>query len=97
MFKPLIGTIAKAAKSSTGKAIGRALKDQAISPGTNLLADLAAGKHLKEGIDREVGNIRQYTALGIQKLANQHYESDGESEIETKKKKRRLKQKGILK
>ena len=54
LLKPLINTIAKAAKSSTGRAIGRALKDQAIGTGTNLLADVVAGNNLKEGIDREV-------------------------------------------
>ena len=88
LFKPAIQTISKAVKSNTGKAIGRALKDQAISTGTNLLADIVAGNNLNEGINREVGNIRQNAALSIQKLANtnKHYESDDESEIETKKK-----------
>ena len=70
-----------------GKAIGRALKDQAISTGTNLLADIVAGNNLNEGINREVGNIRQNAALGIQQLTNNKpYESDDECEIETSKK-----------
>ena len=87
LFKPAIQTISKVVKSNTGKAVGRALKDQAISTGTNLLADIVAGNNLNEGINREVGNIRQNAALGIQKLANtnKHYESDDESEIETNK------------
>ena len=103
LFKPVIQTIGRAVKSNTGKAIGRALKDQAISTGTNLLADVVAGNNLNEGINREVGNIRQNAALGIQQLANthKHYESDYESEIETnnniksrkKKKKNQLKNK----
>ena len=54
MFKPLSSTIPKAVQSSTGKAIERALKDQAIRTGTNLLVDVVAGNNLKEGIDREV-------------------------------------------
>ena len=75
-----------AVKSSTGRAIGEALKNQAISRGTNLLTDIVAGNNLNEGINREVGNIRQNAALGIQQLANtrKRYESDvDESEIET--------------
>ena len=48
LFKPIIGTFAKAAKWSTGRAIGRALKDQAINKGTNLLADVVAGNDSKE-------------------------------------------------
>ena len=75
-----------AAKSSTGRAIGEALKNHAISTGTNLLADVVAGNNLNEGINREVGNIRQNAALGIKQLAktNKHYESDAD-EIETNK------------
>ena len=84
LFKPVIQTIGKAVKSNTGKAIGRALKDQAISTGTNLLADIVAGNNLKEGIDREVGNIRQNAALGIQQLTNNN-NNPYESEIETSK------------
>ena len=41
-------TNAKAVKSNTGKAVGRALKDQAISTGTNLLADIIKGNNLIE-------------------------------------------------
>ena len=101
LFKPAIQTITKVVKSNTGKAIGRALKDQAISTGTNLLADVVAGNNLNDGINREVGNIRQNVALGIQQLAknHKHYESDYESEIETnnniksRKKKNQLKNK----
>ena len=87
LFKPAIQTISKAVKSNTGKAIGRALKDQAISTGTNLLADIVAGNNLNEGINREVGNIRQNAALGIQQLTNNNNNNNPyESEIETSKK-----------
>ena len=86
LFKPAIQTIGKAVKSNAGKAVGRALKKQAISTGTNLLADIVAGNNLKEGIDREVGNIRQNAALGIQQLTNNNNNNPYESEIETSKK-----------
>ena len=58
LFKPVIQTIGKAAKSNTGKAIGRALKNQAIETDTNLTGDLISGNSLKEGVEREVNNIK---------------------------------------
>ena len=83
LFKPLMGTIGRALKSNTGRAIGRALKDQAITTGTNLLADAENDK--KQRLKRELQDIRQRSASGIQQLKNRHrgYESDeDESEIE---------------
>ena len=77
--------IFKGAKLNTSRAIGRALQDQAITTGTNLLADAVAGNDLKQGVDREVGNIRQNAAIATQQLKNTHggYETDeDESEIE---------------
>ena len=68
LFKPLMGTIGRALKSNTGRAIGRALKDQAISTGTNLLADVVAGNDMKQGLNREVQDIRQNAALGIHSI-----------------------------
>ena len=84
LFKPVIQTIGKAVKSNTGKAIGRALKHQAISTGTNLLADIVAGNNLKEGIDRKVGNIRQNAALSLQPLG-EDYNNCRELKRKTKK------------
>ena len=50
-----------------------------------MLAGVVVGNNLKEGIDREVGKIRQNTGLAIQKLVN----NCDESEIELNKQKRR--------
>ena len=36
VFSPLVKTVAKAVKSNTGKALGNALKEQAISSAINL-------------------------------------------------------------
>ena len=58
LFKPVIQTIGKAAKSNTGKVIGRALKNQAIESATNLANDVLSGNSLKEGVEREVNNIK---------------------------------------
>ena len=45
----------KAVNSTIGSAIGRKLKENTISTGTNVLTDIVAGKNSNEGIDREVG------------------------------------------
>ena len=45
-------------KSTTGKPIRRALKNQAIESATNLATDVLSGNSLKEGVEREVNNIK---------------------------------------
>ena len=55
-------------KSNTGKAIGNALKNQAIDTAKNLAADVLSGNPLKEGVKREVHNIKNRAALGIQQF-----------------------------
>ena len=55
-------------KSNTGKAIGNALKNQAIDTAKNLAADVLSGNPLNEGVKREVHNIKNRAALGIQQL-----------------------------
>ena len=51
-------------KSTTGKAMGRALKNQAIETATNLATDILSGNSLKEGVEREVNNIKGRAVLG---------------------------------
>ena len=68
LFKPVIESIGKAMRSNTGQAIGNALKDQAINTAKNLATDVLTGNPLKEGVKREVHNIRNRAALGIQQL-----------------------------
>ena len=97
LFKSIMGTIGRAVKSNTGRAIGKSLKEQGISSGTNLISDLVAGNNLKQGLDREVGNVRQRAALGIQQLKNTHrgdelYEDESELEYEPIPIKKRKKQ-----
>ena len=55
-------------RSNTEQAIGNALKDQAINTAKNLATDVLTGNPLKEGVKREVHNIRNRAALGIQQL-----------------------------
>ena len=68
LFKPVIESIGKAMRSNTGQAIGSALKEQAINSAKKLATDVLTGNPLKEGVKREVHNIRNRAALGIQQL-----------------------------
>ena len=70
LFKPIVRTVGKAVKSNTGRAIGNALKEQAIETGTNLLTDVIVGNDLNQGLNREVNNIKVRTAEGIQQIKN---------------------------
>ena len=55
-------------KSNKGKAVGRSLKNQAIESATNLATDVLSGNSLKEGVKREVNNIKGRAVLGLQHL-----------------------------
>ena len=70
VFLPLMKTagktIIKAGKSKAGKAVFGAIKDQAISSGSNLLADALRGNDLEESLHNEGQNIRQRAADTIE-------------------------------
>ena len=68
LFKPAIESIGRVVRSNTGQAIGNALKNQAIDTAKNLATDVLTGNNLKEGVKREVHNIKNRAALGIQQL-----------------------------
>ena len=51
LFNPGLKTAGKALQSNTAKAIGHALKEQAIESGTHLLSDALIGNDLKEGLN----------------------------------------------
>ena len=82
LFKPAIETIGRVVKSNTGKAVGRVLKKQAIETATNLAGDILSGNSLKEGVEREVNNIKDKTLLHIKKLGD-----DKENNCRDKKRK----------
>ena len=71
--------------SNSGQAIGNALKDQAINTAKNLATDLLTGNPLKEGVQREVHNIRNRAALGIQQLNKKEEVNCRESKRQSKK------------
>merc|ERR1711954_629738 len=94
LFKPVMESIGKAMRSNTGQAIGNALKDQAINTAKNLATDALTGNPLKEGVKREVHNIRNRAALGIQQLNKKeevNCQKRKSNEVETSKPKSKRK------
>ena len=65
VFSPLVKTVAKAAKSNTGKALGNALKEQAISSAINLTGDVIQGNNLKESLKNELKSSRETLGSSI--------------------------------
>ena len=68
LFSPLAKTIKKAITSNTGKAIGKAVKNQLVESGANIASDVLMGNDVKESMQREVQNARQNAAIGIQQI-----------------------------
>ena len=98
LFKPAIESIGRVVRSNTGQAIGNALKNQAIDTAKNLATDVLTGSNLREGVKREVHNIKNRAALGIQQLNKKQeikcWESKRQSkEVENSKSKSKRKTK----
>ena len=68
LFQPIIGTIGRAVKSNTGKAIGNAIKEQVIESGVNLAADALRGNDLSVGLNREANSFKKRGAEGLEQL-----------------------------
>ena len=79
VFSPLVKTVAKAAKSNTGKALGNALKEQAISSAINLTGDVIQGNNLKESLKNELESGRETLGSAIKGIRKR------KSEINDKK------------
>lgn len=58
LFRPMGTLTAKALKSSTGKKIINAVKDQAIDSSINVARDLVEGKSIKESLKDEYENAK---------------------------------------
>ena len=80
--------IGNAIKSNTGRAIGKALKNQATDTAKNLAVDVLSGNPLNEGVKREVNNIKNRAALGIQQLNKNQEVICRESKRQSKSKSR---------
>ena len=63
VFSPLVKsagkTVIKAVKSDSGKMLGNALKEQAISSAINLVGDVVKGNNIKESIQNEITSSRE--------------------------------------
>ena len=68
VFSPIVRTVAKAAKSNTGKSILNALKQQAIESSVNLATDALRGNDMSESFQGELDSIRENTANSIENL-----------------------------
>ena len=90
LFQPIVRTVSKAVKSNTGRAIGNALKEQAINSGTNLVTDALMGNDLKEGLKREANTFKERAAEGIQQLSQTRKRQTPKQKQKTVKKKKRI-------
>ena len=68
VFSPIVRTVTKAAKSSTGKSILNALKQQAIESSMNLATDALRGNDMSESFQGELTSIRENAANSIESL-----------------------------
>ena len=87
LFSPLAKTIKKAVTSNTGKAIGKAVKNQLVESGANIASDVLMGNDIKESMQREVQNARQNAAIGIQQIKRKNINKPVQQPPSKKKKK----------
>ena len=97
VFSPLVKTVAKAAKTNTGKALGNVLKEQAISSALNLTGDVIQGNNLKESLKNELKSGRETLGSAIKGIRKRKNEMNDKKIVKqrkvvsTKKKKLSLK------
>ena len=74
LFKPFFKTVGntalKVARSNTGKAIGKALKEQAISSAQNIALDTMRGENIKDSLRNEASNVRKRVADNVENMLN---------------------------
>ena len=74
LFKPLFksvgSTAIKVARSDAGKAIGKAVKEQAISSAKNIAVDTISGGNIKDSVRNEVKNVRKRFADQVENVLN---------------------------
>ena len=97
-FSLLVKTVAMVAKSNTGKALGKALKEQAISSAINLTGDVIQGNNLKESLKNELQSGGESLGSAIKGIRKQKSEMNDKKIVKqrkvlsTKKKKLSFKQ-----
>ena len=74
LFKPFFKTVGntalKVARSNTGKAIGKALKEEAISSAQNIALDTMRGENIKDSLRNEASNVRKRVADDVENMLN---------------------------
>ena len=85
VFSPLVKTVAKAAKSNTGKALGNALKEQAISSAINLTGDVIQGNNLKESLKNELKSGRETLGSAIKGIRKRKSEMNDKKIVKQRK------------
>ena len=85
VFSPLVKTVAKAAKSNTGKALGNVLKEQAISSALNLTGDVIQGNNLKESLKNELKSGREILGSAIKGIRKRKNEMNDKKIVKQRK------------
>ena len=85
VFSPLVKTVAKAAKSNTGKVLGNALKEQAISSAINLTGDVIQGNNLKESLKNELKSGRESLGNAVKGLRKRKNEKSNSNIVKQRK------------
>ena len=97
VFSPLVKTVAKAAKSNTGKVLGNALKEQAISSAINLTGDVIQGNNLKESLENELKSGRESLGNAVKGLRKRKNEKSNSNIVKQRKVVSTRKKKSLLK
>ena len=85
VFSPLVKTVAKAAKSNTGKALGNVLKEQALSSALNLTGDVIQGNNLKESLKNELKSGRETLGSAIKGIRKRKNEMNDKKIVKQRK------------
>ena len=85
VFSPLVKTVAKAVESNTGKALGNALKEQAISSAINLTGDVIQGNNLKESLKNELKSGRETLGSAIKGIRKRKSEMNDKKIVKQRK------------
>ena len=85
VFSPLVKTVAKAAKTNTGTALGNVLKEQAISSALNLTGDVIQGNNLKESLKNELKSGRETLGSAIKGIRKRKNEMNDKKIVKQRK------------
>ena len=85
VFSLLVKTVATVAKSNTGKAIGNALKEQAISSAINLTVDVIQSNNLKESLKNELKSGRETLGSAIKGIWKRKSKMDDKKIVKQRK------------